>query len=159
MYRFICRHKFNLFESKYPRAQMQGHMVVSYLVFKETAKLFSRVTRPFYIPQQWMIQFLCIFSKILVLSLFVFSHSIGIQWYLIADSICISLMPKGGQSWVFIGRADAEVEIPILWPPHVKSWLIGKDPDAGRDWGQEEKWATEDEMAGWHHRLDGHEFE
>ena len=65
--------------------------------------------------------------------------------------------PKGDQSWVFIGRAEAEAETPILWPPHAKSWLIGKDPDAGRDWGQEEKGTTEDEMAGWHHRLDGHE--
>ena len=63
------------------------------------------------------------------------------------------------QSWVFTGRTDAEAEIPIFWPPHVKSRLIGKDSDAGRDWGQEEKGTTEDEMAGWHHRLDGHEFE
>ena len=63
--------------------------------------------------------------------------------------------PKGDQSWVFIGRTDAEAETPILWPPHVKSWLIGKDSDAGRDWGQEEKGTTEDEVAGWHHRLDG----
>ena len=63
------------------------------------------------------------------------------------------------QSWVFIGRTDAEDETPILWPPHVNSCLIGKDSDAGRDWGQEEKGTTEDEMAGWHHRLDGHEFE
>ena len=58
---------------------------------------------------------------------------------------------KGDQSWVFIGRTDAEAETPILWPPHVKSWLIGKDPDAGKDWGQEEKGTTEDEMAGWHY--------
>ena len=58
--------------------------------------------------------------------------------------------PKGDQSWVFIGRTDAEAETPKLWPPHVKSCLIGKDPDAGRDWGQEEKRMTEDEMAGWH---------
>jgi len=65
--------------------------------------------------------------------------------------------PKGDQSWVFIGRTDAEAETPILWPPHAKSWLIGKDPDAGRDWGQEEKGMIEDEMVGWHHRLDGHE--
>ena len=64
--------------------------------------------------------------------------------------------PKGDQSWVFFGRNDAEAETPILWPPHAKSWLIGKDPDAGRDWGQE-KGTTEDEMAGWHHWLDGHE--
>ena len=67
--------------------------------------------------------------------------------------------PKGDQSWVFTGRTDAKAETPVLWPPHVKSWLIGKDPNAGRDWGQEEKGMTEDEMAGWHHRLDGHEFE
>ena len=68
------------------------------------------------------------------------------------------LHPKGNQSWVFTGRTDAEVETPILWPPHAKSWVIGKDPDAGRDWGQEEKGTTEDEMAGWHHLLDAHEF-
>ena len=67
--------------------------------------------------------------------------------------------PKGDQSWVFIGRTDAEAETPILWPSHVKSRLIGKDPDAGRDWGQEEKGTTENEMAGWHHQLDGHESE
>ena len=63
---------------------------------------------------------------------------------------------KGDQSWVFFGR---NAETPVLWPPHEKSWLTGKDPDAGRDWGQEEKGMTEDEMAGWHHRLDGREFE
>ena len=62
--------------------------------------------------------------------------------------------PKGNQSWIFTGRTDAEAETPVLWPPYVKSWLIGKDPDAGRDWGQEEKGTTEDEMAGWHHWLD-----
>ena len=67
--------------------------------------------------------------------------------------------PKGGQSWVFIARTDAEAEAPILWPPHAKSWLIGKDPDAGRDWRQEEKGTTEDAMAGWHHWLDGRESE
>ena len=67
--------------------------------------------------------------------------------------------PKGDQFWVFFGRNDAKAETPILWPAHAKSWLIGKDPDAGRDWGQEEKGTTEDEIAGWHHRLDGHEFE
>ena len=65
---------------------------------------------------------------------------------------------KGDQAWVFIGRADAKAETPILWPPHVKNGLTGKDPDAGRDWRQEEKGMTEDEIAGWHHRLDGHEF-
>ena len=63
------------------------------------------------------------------------------------------------QSWVFIGRTDAEAETPILWPLDAKSWIIGKDSDAGRDWGQEEKGMTEDGIAGWHHQLDGHEFE
>ena len=63
------------------------------------------------------------------------------------------------QSWVFIGRTDTEAETPILWPPDAKSWLTGKDPVAGRDRGQEEKGMTEDEMAGWHHQLDGHESE
>ena len=65
--------------------------------------------------------------------------------------------PKGNQSWIFIRRTDAEV--PILWPSDVKSWLLGKDPDAGKDWRQEQKGMTEDEMVGWHHRLDGHQFE
>ena len=67
--------------------------------------------------------------------------------------------PKGNQSGIFIGRTDAEAETPILWPPDAKSWLIRKDPDAGKVWGQEEKGTTEDEMEGWHHRLSGHEFE
>ena len=67
--------------------------------------------------------------------------------------------PKGNESWIFIGRTDAEVETSILWPPDVKNWLIGKDPDAGKDWRQEEKGMTEDEMVGWHHQLTGHEFE
>ena len=67
--------------------------------------------------------------------------------------------PKGNQSWLFTGRTDAEAETPILWPPDEKSWLVWKDPDAGKDWRQEEKGTTEDEMVGWHHRLDGHEFE
>ena len=67
--------------------------------------------------------------------------------------------PKGNPSWIFIGRTDAEAEAPMLWPPDAKNWLIGKDPDAGKDWRQEEKGMTEDEMAGWHHWLNGHEFE
>ena len=65
--------------------------------------------------------------------------------------------PKGNQSWIFTGRTDAEA--PILWPPDAKNWLFGKDPDSGKDWRQKEKGKTEDEMAGWHHRLNGHEFE
>ena len=75
---------------------------------------------------------------------------------------CKEIQPvhsKGDQSWVFFGKNDAKAETPILWPPHAKSWLIGEDSDAGRDWGQEEKGMTEDEMAGWHHRLDGCDFE
>ena len=67
--------------------------------------------------------------------------------------------PKGNQSWIFIGRTDAEAEAPILWPPDVNNWLIWKDPDAGKDWGFEEKGTMQDEMVGWHHRLDGHEFD
>ena len=66
--------------------------------------------------------------------------------------------PKGNHSWIVIGRTDVEAEMPILWTPDAKSWVFWKDPDAGRDWGQEEKGTTEDEMAGWHHRLNGHEF-
>ena len=67
--------------------------------------------------------------------------------------------PKWNQPWIFIGRTDAEAEVPILWSPDAKNWLTGKDPDAGKDWGQEEKGMIEDEMVGWHHWLDGHEFE
>ena len=67
--------------------------------------------------------------------------------------------PKGDQSWIFIGRTDAEAETPILWLPDAKNWLIWKDADAGKDWGQEEKGMTEDEMVGWHHQFNGHEFE
>ena len=66
--------------------------------------------------------------------------------------------PKGDQSWVFIGSTDVEAEIPVLWPPHVKDWLIEKDPDAGKDWRREEKGMTKDEIVGWYHQLYGHEF-
>ena len=67
--------------------------------------------------------------------------------------------PKGNQSWIFIGRTNAEAETPVLWLPDVKNWLTGKDPDAGKDWRQEEKGVTEDEMVGWHHWFDVHQFE
>ena len=70
-----------------------------------------------------------------------------------------SIHPNGNQSWIFTGRTDAEAETPILWPPDGKNRLIGKDPDAGKDWRREEKGTKEDEMVGWHHRRDGHEFE
>ena len=66
--------------------------------------------------------------------------------------------PKGDQCWVFVGKTDVEAETPVLWPPDVKTWLIWKDPDDEKDWGQEKKWVTEDEMVGWHHWLDGHGF-
>ena len=69
------------------------------------------------------------------------------------------VIPKGNQSWIFIGRTDTKAETPIFWPPDVKNWLTGKDPDAGKDWRREEKGMTEDEMVGWHHRLNGYEFE
>ena len=94
-------------------------------------------------------------------------HSVKPEWWLRWLRICLQcrrleiqpVNPKGNQSWVFIGRTDMEAETPILWPHDAKSWLTGKDPDAGKDWRWEEKGATEDEMVGWHHRLNGHEFE
>ena len=88
-------------------------------------------------------------------------------WTLVLEKTLESLLdckeiqpvhPKEEESWMFIGRTDVEAETPILWPPDAKSWLIGKDSDAGKDWGQEEKGTTEDEMVGWHHWLNGHEF-
>ena len=69
-----------------------------------------------------------------------------------------SVHPKGNQSWIFIGRTDAEAETPILWPPDAKHWVLGKDPDAEKDWRREEKGMTEDKMVGWHHWFNGHEF-
>ena len=89
-------------------------------------------------------------------------------WTVVLETILESLLDsketkpvnsKGNQPWIFIGKTDAETETPILWPPDVKSRLSEKDPDAGKDWGQEEKGVTEDEMVGWHHQLNGHEFE
>ena len=75
------------------------------------------------------------------------------------ESFGLQVNPKGNQSWIFIRRIDAEADTPILWPPDAKSWLIGKDPHVGKDWRQEEKGTAEDEMVGWHHQLDEHEFE
>ena len=91
--------------------------------------------------------FLCVSSHYLILEL---DTTERLNW---------TELKKGDQPWVFFGRNDAKAETPVLSPPRVKSWLIGKDSDAGRDWGQEEKGTTEDEMAGWHHQLDGHESE
>ena len=70
-----------------------------------------------------------------------------------------SVKPEGNQPWIFFGRTDAEAEVSIFWPPNAKSWLTGKDPDAGKGWGQEEKGAPEDEILGWYYWLNGHEFE
>ena len=67
--------------------------------------------------------------------------------------------PKGDQPWIFTGRTDAEAEATIIWPPHARNWLLGKDPDAGKDWGQKEKGTIEDKLVGWHHWLNGHKFE
>ena len=81
------------------------------------------------------------------------------SWESLENKEIKAVNPKGNQSWIFIGRTDAEGEAPILWPPDGKNRLIGKDPDAGKDWRQEEKGVTEDEMIGWHRQLNGHEFE
>ena len=86
-------------------------------------------------------------------------HFFSLDMALLDTIFLIEVHSKGDQSWVFTGRTDAKAETPILWPPHAKSWLIGKDSDAGKDWGQEEKVTTEDEMAGWHYWLNGHESE
>ena len=86
----------------------------------------------------------------------------GLEKTLESPLDCKEIQPvhsKRDQSWVFFGRTDVQAETPVLWPPHVNSWLIGKDSDAWKDWGQEGKGMTEDEMAGWHHRLNGREFE
>ena len=92
------------------------------------------MAEPFYIPtrKRWELQFLHILFHTFYFFLIV-AILVDTRWYLIVALICISLISKGDQSWVFLGRTDAEAETPILWPPHVKSWLIGKDSDAGRD--------------------------
>ena len=104
-----------------------------------------------------------IFSPQLVFSFYQqnFSPSQSFKfWWVTCGNIFLWIkILTWGQSWVFFGRNDAKAESPVLWPPHAKSWLLGKDSDAERDWGQEEKGMTEYEMAGWHHRLDGHESE
>ena len=81
------------------------------------------------------------------------------SWESIVPKEIQPVHPKGNQSWIFTGRTDAEAETPILWPPYAKNWLIWKDPDGGKEWRQEEKGTKEDEMAGWHHWLNGFEFE
>ena len=96
------------------------------------------------------------------LCIYVFSNTLVLEKTLESPLDCKEIQPvhsEGDQPWDSFGRNDAKAETPVLWPPHEKSWLIGKDSDAGRDWGQEEKGTTEDEMAGWHYWLDGCEFE
>ena len=101
-----------------------------------------------------------LWRKLSAEELMFFNYGVGADsWESLGMKEIQPVHPKGDQSWVFIGRTDAEAETPILWPPHAKSWLIGKDPDAGMDWVQEEKGMTEDEMVGWHHQLDGPGFE
>ena len=113
-------------------------------------------------PDPWFRCFCMSTCHIFPVWVFFFQWSTLLQKTLESPLDCKGIQPvhpKGDRSWVFIGRTDAEAETPILRPPHVKSWLIEKDSVAWRDWGQEEKGTIEDEMAGWHHRLDGHEFE
>ena len=81
------------------------------------------------------------------------------SWEFLGQQGDTTIHPKGNKSWIFIGRNDAEAETAIPWPPDMKNWLIGKDPDARKDWKQEEKGMTEDKIFGWHHRVNGHEFE
>ena len=83
----------------------------------------------------------------------------GEDWSALDSKEMKAVNPKGNQPWIFIGRTDDEAEPTILWPPDVKSWFIGKDPDAGKDWGQEEKGAEDDAMVGWHHPFNEHKFE
>ena len=94
---------------------------------------------------------------------FVNKNNINVRYHLSWESLDSKeiqpVHPKGNQPWIFTGKIDAEAEAPILWPLDAKGWIIGKAPNAGKDWGQEEKWTTEDEMVGWHYGLDGHEFE
>ena len=103
-----------------------------------------------------MYQFLHILTNICYFLFKNYCHPSISEEQVIVVLICIS-HSEGDQPWDFFGRNDAKTETPVLWPPHAKSWLIGKDSDAGRDWRQEEKGTTEDEMAGWHHWLDGRE--
>ena len=99
--------------------------------------------------ESWMLKNWCFWTVVLEIALVSPLESKEIQ----------PVHPKRSKSWIFIGRTDAEAETPILWSPDAKNWLIGKDPDAVKDWRQEEKGTTKDEMVGWHHQLDGHEFE
>ena len=100
----------------------------------------------------WRILSITLLACEMSATVWLFEHSLALPFKEIKP-----VNPKGNQSWIFIGRTDAEAEAPLLWPPDVKNWLIGKDPDAGKDWRQE-KGMTENEMVGWHHWLNGHEL-
>ena len=146
------------------------HMLVLFLIFLRNLIPFSIMLYQFTFLPVNESSFLNTSFLTLVLScLFDKNHPIRCEvitsfWFWLIVPSCSSMIsvkpvnPKGNQSWIFIGRTDAEAKAPILWTPDAKSWRIGKDPDAGKDWGQE-KGTTEDEMVGWHHWLNGHEFE
>ena len=125
------------FADKGPSSQSNGfsssHVRMWELDYKES-----------WVPKNW-----CFWTVVLEKTLESPLNSKESQW----------VHPQANQSWIFIGRTDAEAETAILWPPDMKNWLLGKDPDAGKDWRWEEKGRTEDEMVGWHHRFKGHEFE
>ena len=132
----------------------------------EQSFLFDTPSPAFIIYRLLMMAILASVRQYLILVLICISLVLIIFWTVVLEktlespSDCKEIQPvhsEGDQPWDFFGRNDAKAETPVLWPPHVKSWLIGKDSDAGRDWGQEEKGTTEDEMAGWQHQLNGHE--
>ena len=115
----------------------------------------SNTTRTFYLFTQYYI-------KVILSYCYLIYWTVVLEKTLESPLDCREIQPvhsEGDQPWDFVGRNDAKAETPVLWPPHAKSWLIGKDSDAGRDWRQEEKGTTEDEIAGWHHGLDGRESE
>ena len=121
----------------------QGRRVKAIVVFSGHVQMWELDHKEGWAPKSW-----CFWTVVL-------EKTLESPWH----SKIKPAHPEGNQPWIFNGRADADAEAPILWPPDVKSHFIGKDPDAGTDWRQEEKGMTEDEMVGWHHWLNGHEFE
>ena len=122
----------------------EGHRVRNMPVINQLRDVDSAKLRVCWVPKNW-----CFWTVVLEKTLESPMDCKEIQ----------PVHPTGDQTWMFIGRTDAEAAAPVLWPPDAKSWLIGRDPDAGKDWGQEEKGTTEDEMVGWHHWLNGQKFE
>ena len=127
----------------------QGHRIANKDTYSQSYCFFSSHARMWELDHNegWALKNWCFWSVVLEKTLESPLDSKEIK----------SVNPKGNQPWIFTGKTDAEA--PILWPPDVKSWLIGKDPNAAKDWGQKEKGATENELVGWHHSLNGHEFE